>query len=68
MKNFAVMTVFLAGAAFVALAPATAQQAPDYSKTEIKTTDLGHGLTALAGAGGNITVAVGTDGIIMVDT
>jgi len=48
--------------------PASAQQGPDFSKTVITATDLGHGLTALAGTGGNITVAVGSDAIIMVDT
>ena len=45
---------------------ANAQQ--DLSKVEIKTTDLGNKTYMLEGAGGNITVAVGTDGIIMVDT
>ena len=49
-------------------APALAQQGPDFSKTVMQATDLGHGLTALAGTGGNITVAVGSDAIIMVDT
>jgi cyclase len=48
-------------------APALAQQPPDFSKVEIKTTDLGHNTYMLEGMGGNITVAVGQDGIIMVD-
>jgi len=52
----------------LAVVPASAQQGPDFSKTVIQATDLGHGLTALAGTGGNITVAVGSDAIIMVDT
>ena len=39
----------------------------DFSKVEIKATDLGNKTYMLEGAGGNITVAVGTDGIIMVD-
>jgi cyclase len=43
-------------------------QQPDFSKVEIKTTDLGNKTYMLEGQGGNITVAVGTDGIIMVDT
>src|SRR6266513_3252155 len=34
----------------------------------IKTTDLGNKTYMLEGAGGNITIAVGTDGLIMVDT
>jgi cyclase len=45
---------------------ANAQQ-PDFSKVQIKTTDLGNKTYMLEGQGGNITVAVGTDGIIMVD-
>jgi len=47
---------------------AYAQQAPDFSKVEIKTTDLGNKTYMLEGQGGNITVAVGDDGVIMVDT
>src|SRR5499427_7254249 len=45
-----------------------AQQGVDFSKVEIKTTDLGNKTYMLEGQGGDITVAVGTDGIIMVDT
>jgi cyclase len=48
--------------------PAVAQQNTDFSKVEIKTTDLGNKTYMLQGQGGNITVAVGTDGIIMVDS
>lgn len=47
---------------------AFAGEAPDYSKVEIKTTDLGTKTYMLEGQGGNITVAVGDDGVIMVDT
>ena len=39
----------------------------DFSKVEVKTIDLGNKTYMLTGQGGNITVAVGTDGIIMVD-
>jgi glyoxylase-like metal-dependent hydrolase (beta-lactamase superfamily II) len=39
----------------------------DFSKVEIKATDLGDGVTMLEGQGGNITVATARDGIIMVD-
>jgi cyclase len=46
---------------------ALAQQNVDFSKVEIKTTDLGNKTYMLEGQGGNITIAVGTDGIIMVD-
>jgi cyclase len=47
-------------------APATPPP-PDFSKVEIKTTDLGDGMYMLEGQGGNITVATAKDGIIMVD-
>jgi cyclase len=49
-------------------APAAPPGPPDYSKVVIKTTDLGHRTYELEGQGGNITVAVGDDGVIMVDS
>jgi glyoxylase-like metal-dependent hydrolase (beta-lactamase superfamily II) len=55
----------LSGPVF-AQAPATPPP-PDFSKVEIKTTDLGDDVYMLEGEGGNITVAVARDGIIMVD-
>ena len=62
-------TLMLAGAAS-AQQPTAPPPPPflDFDKVQIKTTDLGHTTYRLEGAGGNITVAVGTDGIIMVDT
>src|SRR3979411_2276130 len=48
--------------------PAAAPPPPDFSKVEIKTTDLGDNIYMLEGQGGNITVAVAKDGIIMVDS
>ena len=50
--------------AFTAAAPA---QQPDFSKAEIKITDLGNHTFMLEGVGGNITVAAGTDAVIMID-
>jgi len=44
-----------------------AQQNIDFSKVEVKTTDLGNKTYMLEGAGGNVIIAVGTDGMIMVD-
>jgi cyclase len=44
---------------------AIAQQ--DFSKVEIKRTDLGAGLMMLEGAGGNLAVSTGPDGVILVD-
>ena len=63
-------------AAFAATAlslPAFAQSqpappvGPDFSRIEVKTTDLGNNTFMLEGAGGNVTVAIGKDAIIMVD-
>lgn len=70
------MTRFVLAAAAVLLLAGAAnaqQQAPasppliDWEKVQIKTTDLGHNTYMLEGQGGNITVVVGADGIIMVD-
>jgi cyclase len=58
----------LSGAAFAQTPPAASPPPPpDFSKVEIKTTDLGDKIYMLEGQGGNITVAVSKDGIIMVD-
>ena len=40
---------------------------PDFSTVEIKTTDLGNRTYQLEGEGGNVVVAVGDDGVIMID-
>jgi cyclase len=58
----------LAGASLAFATSAYAQQQVDWDKVQIKTTDFGHDTYMLEGQGGNITVAVGTDGLIMVDT
>src|SRR5882724_8465103 len=58
----------LSGSALAQTPPAAPPPPPpDFSKVEIKTTDLGDNCYMLEGQGGNITVAVATDGIIMVD-
>jgi cyclase len=57
----------LAATTALFVGPAFAQQ-QDFSKVEVKVTDLGNKTYMLEGAGGNVTIAVGTDGIIMVDT
>jgi cyclase len=65
MKRVGLAT--LAATAVLFTGAANAQQ-PDFSKVEIKTTDLGNKTYLLEGQGGNITVAVGSDGIILVDS
>jgi glyoxylase-like metal-dependent hydrolase (beta-lactamase superfamily II) len=72
MKKIA-LVAFAAAASLVG--PALAQQpapagppvGPDWSKIEVKTFDLGNRTYMLEGFGGNVTVAVGEDGVIMVD-
>ena len=44
------------------------QPGTDFSRVEIKTTALGHDAYMLEGQGGNITVTVARDGIVLVDT
>jgi cyclase len=61
--------IMLAALAATALTATSAYaQGVDFSKVEIKTTDLGNKTYRLEGQGGNITLAVGSDGILMVDT
>src|SRR5882762_554364 len=59
--------LLLAGTASAQQQPPAAPPPPDFSKVEIKTTDLGENAYMLEGQGGNITVAVAQNGIIMVD-
>jgi glyoxylase-like metal-dependent hydrolase (beta-lactamase superfamily II) len=60
----------LLAAALTALycSSAVAQQKIDYSKLEIKTTDLGHGVYFLGWQGGDSLILVGEDGVLLVDT
>jgi glyoxylase-like metal-dependent hydrolase (beta-lactamase superfamily II) len=75
MNRIALASLAASAALFAGAASAQQAQAPapnpapfiDWEKVQIKTTDLGHNTYRLEGQGGNITVAVGTDGIIMVD-
>jgi glyoxylase-like metal-dependent hydrolase (beta-lactamase superfamily II) len=65
-KGFAVRCGWLIGTLFlVGSFTATAQQ--DFSKVELKRTDLGAGLMMLQGAGGNLAVSTGPDGVFLVD-
>lgn len=71
MQKFAL----LAACAALALSPAAAQQSMDYAKTTEQTVDLGHGLYAIIATNpdpssgiGDTTVAVGADGLIVVDS
>jgi glyoxylase-like metal-dependent hydrolase (beta-lactamase superfamily II) len=63
----ALATIMALSAPVFAQQPPAAPPPPDFSKVEIKTTTLGDNIYMLEGQGGNITVAVAKDGIIMVD-
>src|SRR6476661_5929945 len=62
----AAVVVCVVGPSF-AQQPAGPPVGPDWSKIEVKTTDLGNRTYMLEGFGGNVTVAAGDDGVIMVD-
>ena len=64
----ATMVLFPFGAIAQQQSQAPSPAGVDFSKVEIKTTNLGDGIYMLEGEGGNITVAVAKDGIIMVDS
>jgi cyclase len=63
-----IAAIIAAAAAIVFAGNAFAQQPIDFTQVGIKTIDLGKNTYRLEGAGGNITVAVGTDGLIVVDS
>ena len=52
----------------VAVGSASAQGAPDFSKVEIKTTQLAPDFWTLEGQGGTISVLAGPDGVLLVDS
>jgi cyclase len=68
-RGGSVRRVFIAAAlAALSCSPAAAQSKIDYSKLEIKTTDLGHGVYLLGWQGGDSLILVGDDGVLLVDT
>jgi cyclase len=58
----------VAGVMALSCLPAAAQQGTDYSKLQIKTTDLGNGVYLLGWQGGDSLVLVAADGVVLVDT
>jgi glyoxylase-like metal-dependent hydrolase (beta-lactamase superfamily II) len=61
LRLVAVLAVSAAGGAF-------AQQPPDFSKVEIKTTRIAEGFHTLEGQGGTISVLSGPEGVLLVDS
>ena len=51
----------------MAAATAVPAQQEDYSKVQIKTTQLAPGPLLLQGSGGNMTASIGPDGVLLVD-
>jgi glyoxylase-like metal-dependent hydrolase (beta-lactamase superfamily II) len=64
----AVALAFFASAAHAQTAPAPAAPAIDFNAVEIKATDLGKNTYLLTGAGGNMTLIVGKDAALLIDT
>jgi cyclase len=65
-----IVTAVVAGLAASTLAAVTswAEQAPDFSKVEIKTTQIARDFYTLEGQGGTISVLTGPDGVLLVDS
>jgi glyoxylase-like metal-dependent hydrolase (beta-lactamase superfamily II) len=68
LKMVIIAAVMTLSGPLLAQQPAASPPPPDFSKVEIKITDLGDNIHMLEGQGGNITVAVAKDGIIVVDS
>ena len=60
--------VVLALVALLGCSAAMTQQQVDYSRLEIKTTDLGNNVYLLNWRGGDSLFLVGEDGVLLVDT
>jgi glyoxylase-like metal-dependent hydrolase (beta-lactamase superfamily II) len=67
MTHTSIKFLFATVATCVA-ALAQAQQPPDFSKVEIKTTQLAENFYTLEGQGGTISVLTGPDGVLLVDS
>jgi glyoxylase-like metal-dependent hydrolase (beta-lactamase superfamily II) len=68
MEGFVRRILLAAALTVVPCLSAVAQSPIDYSKLEIKTTDLGHGVYLLGWKGGDSLILVGGDGVLLVDT
>jgi len=65
MKKKHTWALCIAAALSLIAVPASAQQ--DFSNVQIKTTEVADNVYMLAGAGGNIGVSVGDDGVFIID-
>ena len=67
MRHRAPLAAPMLFVAATALAFPAAAQGPDFEKVQIKTEKVAEGIWVLAGAGGNIGVSVGADGVFLID-
>ena len=67
MRHRAPLAARILFAAATALAVPAAAQGPDFEKVQIKTEKVAEGIWVLAGAGGNIGVSAGADGVFLID-
>jgi len=68
MVNLVRPLLTVAAALFVVGAAQAQQARPDFSKVEIKTTQLADNFYTLEGQGGTISVLVGPEGVLLVDS
>jgi len=68
MFHAATRKLLAISAAALLTTAAQAQQQPDFSKVEIKTTQLAPNFYTLEGQGGTISVLTGPDGVLLVDS
>ena len=67
MRRRTPLAVPMLFAAAVVFAVPAAAQGPDFEKAQIKTEKVAEGIWVLAGAGGNIGVSAGADGVFLID-
>ena len=68
MSKFNLLTISFFLVFVSSLIKVSAEEAVDeFSKVEIKTIELGHGIYMLMGMGGNMGVSVGDDGVFLID-
>ncbi|NIA67662.1 MBL fold metallo-hydrolase [Pelagibius litoralis] len=65
MKNTSLRVLGISTFACLLSSPAIAQQ--DFSKVEITTTELSSNVYMMTGAGGNLGVSIGDDGVFLID-
>jgi len=68
LASYGLSLAALAGLALAGLCPSAVRAQQDFDAVEIETLQVRDNIYMLVGAGGNITVQVGDDGVLIVDT